>query len=122
MRKNAVWIVIFAVIAAICAVFALFYKRPGDTAQILRNGEVIETIALTGIEEPYEFTVEGWSGGTNTVRVENGRIAIIDADCPDKVCVDTGYISDGSRTIVCMPHRISVRIVGADGDIDAAAG
>ncbi len=122
MKKNAVWIAVFAVVVIVCALFAVFNKKPGDTAQILRNGEVIKTVELDKVEEPYEFAVEGWSGGENVVRVENGRIAIIDADCPDKVCVNTGYISDGSRTIVCMPHRISVRIVGADADIDAAAG
>ena len=39
-----------------------------------------------------------------------------DADCPDKLCVKTGRISKTGETIVCLPHRVVVEIIGAAAD------
>ncbi|MFR4337598.1 MAG: NusG domain II-containing protein [Lachnospira pectinoschiza] len=39
-----------------------------------------------------------------------------DADCPDKLCVKTGMISKTGETIVCLPHRVVVEIIGAAAD------
>ncbi len=50
------------------------------------------------------------------IRVEPGRIAVTAADCPDKVCVDAGWRSDSASPIVCLPHRLVIRI-----EKDAAA-
>ena len=44
------------------------------------------------------------------IRVEPGRIAVIGADCPDKVCVEAGWRSDSASPIVCLPHRLVIRI------------
>ena len=73
------------------------------------------------MEESYTLTFED-ERGTNTVLVEPGRIRISEADCPDQVCVNQGFISDGTVPIVCLPHRLLVEIVGAEGDLDGGAG
>lgn len=92
------------------------------TAEIKQDGKVIRTIDLTNTNEPYEFTVESNDGGHNTIRVENGRIAVIDADCDDKICVQQGYVSDASHPIVCLPHKLSITVTGNDGEYDAVVG
>lgn len=33
------------------------------------------------------------------------------ADCPDLVCVDTGLIRMENELIVCLPHRLSLRLI-----------
>ena len=52
--------------------------------------------------------------------VEPGRIRVESADCPDKVCVNQGYISDGTVPIACLPHKLIIRIEGGDSGLDAA--
>ncbi|MGN1098388.1 MAG: NusG domain II-containing protein, partial [Clostridia bacterium] len=92
MKSNIKWIAVFAALCAVCAgVIAYRYFTAGDgrTAKITLNGEVIKTVDLS-VTEPYEFDVES-GGGYNRIRVENGRIAVIDADCPDRLCVKQGY-------------------------------
>ena len=70
---------------------------------------------------PYELTVTDRDGGENVISVEPGRIRISDANCPDHVCVDTGWISDGVIPIVCLPHQLVIRIEGGgNSDIDIA--
>lgn len=37
------------------------------------------------------------------------------ANCPDLVCVETGRISMENELIVCLPHRLSLRLVPMEG-------
>ena len=45
-----------------------------------------------------------------------------EADCPDGTCVRQGAIQTPGETIVCLPHRVTVTIVGngeGTGGVDA---
>lgn len=55
-----------------------------------------------------------------TVRISNESISIVQADCPDQVCVKTGQISRSGQSIVCVPNHIVITISG-DSPIDAIA-
>lgn len=118
-------VIVFCLLAAVAASAAWLLLRNGDTdaptARILRDGVLLEEIDLNQVEESYTLTFED-ERGTNTVLVEPGRIRISEADCPDQVCVNQGFISDGTVPIVCLPHRLLVEIVGAEGDLDGGAG
>lgn len=84
-------------------------------AEIYQNGELIRTVPLS---EDAEFTVN-CSDGYNTVTVKDGEISVTAADCPDKVCIRTGAISGGGVPIVCLPHRLEIKIVNAESYVDA---
>ena len=58
--------------------------------------------------------------GSNTIQVEPGRIRVLEADCPDQVCVRQGWISDEVTPIVCLPHRLVIQVSGGtDAGVDA---
>ena len=118
-------VIVCLLLGAVAASAAWLLLRDGDTdaptARILRDGVLLEEIDLNQVEESYTLTFED-ERGTNTVLVEPGRIRISKADCPDQVCVNQGFISDGTVPIVCLPHRLLVEIVGAEGDLDGGAG
>lgn len=92
-------------------------------ATIARNGTVLETIDLSAVDEPYTLRFEDESGA-NVVAVEPERICVVEADCPDKVCVNAGWIDAPGRPIACVPHGLTIVVEreggGADG-IDALA-
>lgn len=50
--------------------------------------------------------------GKNIVEIENGKVKIVDADCPDKVCVKDGARSNPGEMLVCLPHKVVVQIKG----------
>ena len=112
-------------IAAAAGSAAFLLLRDGRTehpvARITRGGVLLEEIELDTVSESYSFVLED-SLGSNTVLVEHGRIRVSAADCPDQVCVNQGFISDGTVTIVCLPHRLIVEIVGGGGVLDGGAG
>lgn len=65
---------------------------------------------------PYTFSVEGIEGGHNVFLIdedEEGRLGVscTEADCPDKICVETGRVISTEQPVVCLPHRITARIV-----------
>ena len=124
MKNNIKWICIFTFLCLICVVFLRVVPNVSDgkcVAQIKQGDTVIRNIDLSKVSGSYEFEIKGTDGGSNKIRVEKGRIAVIEADCPDKICVKQGYIQNGSIPIVCLPHRLSVTIIGKDG-IDAVTG
>ncbi len=49
-------------------------------------------------------------GEYNDILVENGKIRIADASCPDKLCVNMGYISEPLMPITCLPNHLVIRI------------
>ena len=90
-------------------------------ANVVQNGETVKTIDLSKVEQPYEFDINYEDGGYNRIRVEQGRIYVIEADCRDKICVKHGCAAGGSP-IVCLPHRLSITVSGTGGGPDAVSG
>jgi len=113
--KTKKWIILFAVlfVAGFGGFLLLKSQGAGGTcAEIYLDGELIKTINLDAVVLPYEFTVEG-PRGYNKVLVEHGRISVIEADCPDKLCIKQGPIETDAIPIVCLPHRLVITIEGA---------
>lgn len=125
MKSNIKWIIIFVMICIICLAVWLVRENQTQSAavtQIKQGNDIIKEIDLSEISEPYEFEITDDNGGHNTVRVERGRICVIEADCPDKICVNQGYISNSAVPIVCLPHKLSITITDKQETIDAVAG
>lgn len=88
------------------------------TALVRQDGQVVRTIALTGLSEPITFTLDG--AYTNTIRAENGRICVESATCPGQDCVHTGWLTRAGQSAVCLENRVSITLEGAT-TLDAIA-
>ena len=117
--KSKYWITILAVllIGSALACIPLLTAGTAARAQITSHGEVIATVDLL-IEQ--ELTVESPDGGSNTITVKDGAIAVTAADCPDHYCMDRGFCSGGSQ-IVCLPNRLVISFLG-EQEIDGVVG
>lgn len=109
MIKTRYAVAAVAVLLALCAVISLLILRPGRRAEIVTitlDGVCIRTIDLRTAPDE-EFTVES-DYGFNTVSIESGRLRITDADCPDKICVQSGWLTQTGLPLVCLPHRLVI--------------
>ena len=82
-------------------------------AEVRQDGQVIERIQLTGHVGITELNVSYKSDTQehhNHIRVKNETIAIDEADCPDKICMQTGAISKPGEIIACLPHKLIIEI------------
>lgn len=103
-------VLVFCLLACLTIYFRLKEPANGLTAYIYQDGQLIETIDLHAVTTPYTFTIPAPDGGSNTVEVRPDAIGIIDADCPDKLCVSTGFVNSTLLPIVCLPHRLVIEL------------
>jgi hypothetical protein len=54
--------------------------------------------------------------------IENNTARIKEADCPDELCVHQKEISKTGESIICLPHKLVIRISGGEEkEVDAMA-
>lgn len=91
-----------------------FIFRPTDdgeqaTVRITVDGQVYG-------EYPLDKNQEIHIHDTNVCVIENGSVYMKNADCPDQICVKTKPIHTRAASIICLPNKVSVEIVGDIGD------
>ena len=62
------------------------------------------------LNEDREISIED----KNTVIIKDGQVFMAEADCPDKLCVNSKPISSRGQSIVCLPNRIVLKIIGEE--------
>ena len=80
------------------------------------------TVKVDGVEvAEYSLSKNGTyplNGGTNILVIEDGRAYLIDANCPDKLCVHQGKISRTGEVITCLPNKLTVTVFGVEESVD----
>lgn len=94
----------------------------GLTAVVSVEGEVYTEVALDAVKEPYELTLCG--DREAVLLISSDGVRFVTSDCPDKLCVNTGMISRSGQSAVCLPARVSVKLISSEesGGIDAVSG
>lgn len=89
-------------------IYIFYNKAPKDgiKAQILINGETAYTVSL---EENKTFSLPELS--SVEFEISDGKIRFIKSDCPDKICINTGYIDKAGQIAVCLPNAVSLKII-----------
>lgn len=84
----------------------------GQTVQIEVDGN---PLYLLPIDKDRILSVKGPEGDTY-VEIKNHRVRIIESPCPNKLCIQQGWIEAGA--LVCLPNRVVVTIGTHKGGID----
>ena len=93
-------------------------RRSGGAAVVTVDGVAVATLPLG---EDGRFPIDTGTG-CNTVEVSGGRVRVADADCPDRLCVRSGWAQYTGESIVCLPHKLVVTVRGGAAGPDAVAG
>ena len=105
--------------AAISLFLGHFLKHEGTYATVSVDGSVVAEYALS---EDATYEISGFEGGYNTLVIEDGVAYLNEADCPDKLCVKQGKIKKVGETIVCLPHKVVIEVVGeGKAEVDAVS-
>jgi hypothetical protein len=91
----------------------------GSTVLVQRDGT---TLFKLDLHEPRTVNLDG-AVGILTVEIRDGSVAVTHADCPNHICVRTGWRSHAGAIIVCAPNKVLVRIIARHtGEIRAITG
>lgn len=112
-KKDFILIgVIVAVIAIVITVLSLT-KKDGDYVVVKVDGNEVARYSLT---QDGEYSL---NGGTNVLRIENGKAYLVSANCPDHLCVKQGKIDQSGETITCLPNRLTVTVYSqTEGEVE----
>ena len=116
--KTKTWICLICGLLVVCLALSWWFLLPGEaaTAEVWSDGALLYTLDL---HIDRTVTVAGVRG-INEITVENGKLAVTKADCPDHYCMARGWCSSGMQ-IVCLPNRLVIRFT-AEQEIDGVAG
>ena len=118
--KTKTWIILIALVLVLSmglSIPLLFSGTPATHAEITSNGKLLKTVDLR-IDQTFTVTTE--KGGINVVTVQDGKIAVTEATCPDHYCMKRGFCDSGAD-IVCLPNRLVIHFTEAQ-EIDAVIG
>ena len=98
------------------AVAVVFLHRPAESTwvEITQDGKVLYTLDLSTFDDGTTQTIriDSPDGGYNIVEIGEGNtVRISEADCPDKTCIKTGTLRYESVPIVCLPHKLVIKLV-----------
>ena len=119
MKKHFVLIIICAAvfIAAAVSSVVMLNVPAGDIVKIKSHGELLYTIDLSN--SPDRTIIVEYNGKENTLEIKDHKIRVLEADCPDKVCVNTGWLDSPAIPIICLPNKLIIEF--ENNDADAAA-
>ena len=110
MKKQDLYL-LAAVMTAAAIIWILMRVFSGEASRVVVSvdGEVVGEYPLNS-ERQVDIT--GAQGGSNRLVIKDGRADIVEADCPDKLCVHEAPISKEGEALVCLPHRVVVTVRG----------
>ena len=100
VKKADVILLIFIIISAliILSVFIFIPKTSGNTLIIsVDNKEYLRA----PLNKDAVIELE-----SNTVVIKNGEAYMKEAECRDKICVNSGKISKKGESIICLPAKV----------------
>lgn len=118
--KTKYWIglIAFALVLSLgLGLWLLRPQAPGTRVTVVQDGQVIMVLDL---DQDQALTFTGKNGGTNTVKIKDGKIAVTQASCPDHICMSMGWKNSGPP-IACLPNGLILRFETED-TLDGVAG
>lgn len=122
--KKYKWdfIVVFILITIAFASWILLNNFTDETqanrVEVYVDNQLKNTYSL---ETDGEYEI-GDNSDKNIIVVKDKQVYMKEADCPDKICVRQGKISNNKETIICLPHKLVVKVVSdKKSEVDAVA-
>ena len=110
-RNDILLIAFVLVICAIACLYLFIFRQGGDMVQITVDGVLYGTYSLS--EDRVEEIRTG-EDGLNRLIIQNGKAVMQTASCPDGICVSHRPIFRVGESIVCLPNRVVVTVIGAN--------
>ena len=99
-------------IGGIAGSWYVLNRETGQMVEVLQGGEVIYTFDMSKVEDQ-EIEVLNDDGGRNVILIQDGRICVSEANCPDHICMEQGWL-DSAVPIVCLPNQLTIQFADVE--------
>lgn len=112
-KRDVIVVLSMLAVSLILLLLVFSLSKNGDYVKVSVNGE---QTGIYPLATDAEITI---NGGTNVLKIESGEAFIISADCPDHICVNSGRISKVGQSVICLPNKVTVTVIGnSKSDVD----
>ncbi|WP_373898111.1 NusG domain II-containing protein [Haloimpatiens sp. FM7315] len=98
--------------------YRIINKDKKVIAVIKKEGNVIKRIDLNKVEKTEKIKIEYGNDAFNIIEVSKGKIRFQEANCPDEVCVKSGWLKNPGDSAACLPHKMIITLEGEDKSVD----
>ncbi len=120
INKRVLVVIILIVLIFVVSLIAIWVingRADGKKyVRIYYDGEMIEEYPL---DEDGVYHIEAVEGEYNIVEIKDGYVSVTEANCANQTCVQTGKVNSSATPIVCLPHKLVIRIEGEESEVDA---
>ena len=115
--KIIFWSVLLSAVLFLLFSNMFFAKAGGGSIVIELSGKEYARYGQAALAKPKTLEIKT-EFGYNKIDVSNNGARVLESDCKDKQCI--GEIHKIGEMIVCLPHRLVVKIEG-NGEVDGVA-
>lgn len=126
-KKSDILVILIIIISGgvLWMVYNSFFASKPAKAEVYYKSDLIKTVDLVKGQDK-TFSIPQ-NKHVIFHLASDGRIRFQESDCPDKICVKTGWLSKVGQTAACLPNEIILKIVPrdnkrSDNDIDMIIG
>ena len=109
--RNEIILIAGLLILALCSYIAIRYYQKLTTkeayAVIYIDGEEYNRYSLN---EDVEVSIPLKDGAYNKLVIKDGYADMVEASCPDKICVDHNKVKNNGESITCLPNKVVIVI------------
>ncbi len=109
--KPADYFIFFIVVILIVFSFRLVKNISTDYVEITTPYKRL----IFPLKKDKVFTVKGKIGFLK-IQIKNREVRVLEADCPNKICVKTGWIKNGNEYIACVPNGILIKLISGKSE------
>lgn len=112
MKKNDIIMIVVILLIALASYFGyrFLYQETGTLVVITVDNKELSRHLLS---KDTSIEISGIYG-MNYIEIKDGYVKMNRAPCKDQICVNHKSIHYNGETIVCLPNKIMIKIIGGD--------
>ena len=119
MKKKDIIIIAAALLCALALYLVSQVSLGAEASSVVVTVDGREMLRRPlAMENSYEIAQE--DGSVNVIRVEDGAVFMQEANCRDGLCIRQGRMKNAAKTIVCLPHKLVVQLMGDAPESDVS--
>lgn len=114
-RNDILLIALLLVVSATLFVYLFVFRKSGNTVEVTVDGKLYGTYSLSE-NMSHDIVTGKYGEGLNRFVIEDGKVYMEYASCPDGICVSHPPVFRDGQSIVCLPNRVVVTVVSETDD------
>lgn len=106
-KKGDIAVIVLILLVSAAGLIIRAASGEAVSADIIADGRIYETCPLNR-----DRTIE--LNGT-VIEIAGGKIRFLSSDCPDRLCVKSGWLDRSGDIAACVPNRVVIRLAGDSG-------